>query len=110
MEFGSTLHGNLFAFPDGTFQYNPDQNFAGFDSFTYEVSDGKGHTVTGTVKIKVSIVAPNHQPTAGDDSFTTAKDQVLSVDAPGILANDSDPRWRHADGDLSHSATRKLGY
>ena len=34
--------------PDGTFDYTPDANFDGQDSFVYTVSDGKGGTDTAT--------------------------------------------------------------
>jgi len=34
--------------PDGTFEYTPDANFDGLDSFVYTVSDGKGGTDTAT--------------------------------------------------------------
>ena len=37
---------------------------------------------------------PNQAPVASDDAYSTAEDTVLSVAAPGVLANDSDP-----DGD-----------
>ena len=37
---------------------------------------------------------PNDPPSAGDDAYTVAEDDPLVVEAPGVLANDSDP-----DGD-----------
>ena len=37
---------------------------------------------------------PNSAPTAGNDTFSTAEDSALTVPAPGVLGNDSDP-----DGD-----------
>ncbi|MCS7217337.1 MAG: Ig-like domain-containing protein, partial [Candidatus Bipolaricaulota bacterium] len=33
----------------------------------------------------------NRAPTAQNDSYTTYKNTPLSVSAPGVLANDSDP-------------------
>ncbi len=35
--------------------------------------------------------AANRAPTVRDDSYTTREDRTLSVPAPGVLANDSDP-------------------
>jgi hypothetical protein len=37
---------------------------------------------------------PNSAPTAVDDSYSMQQDGTLTVNAPGVLANDSDP-----DGD-----------
>jgi hypothetical protein len=80
---------------NGTFTYTPSAGFAGADSFTYTVSDGRGGTSVGTVAVTVSpIVIPpvNTPPVATDETATTnAGNAVTTVD---VLANDSD-----ADGD-----------
>ncbi|MEM6972667.1 MAG: Ig-like domain-containing protein [Pseudomonadota bacterium] len=74
---------------DGSFTYIPDQGFVGTDSFTYTLSDGRGGTDTATVTI--SVTAPlNNDPVAVDDAFTTTR-EPLTVSAPGVLDNDSDP-------------------
>lgn len=46
-------HGTVVVNPDGTFTYTPDPSFHGVDSFTYHVSDGRGGTDTGEVRIRV---------------------------------------------------------
>jgi VCBS repeat-containing protein len=74
---------------DGSFDYTPNGGFSGQDSFTYEVSDGNGSTAPATVTITVNNV--NDAPTAQNDTYTTDEDQPLTVNAPGILQNDSDP-------------------
>ncbi|MEM8504476.1 MAG: Ig-like domain-containing protein [Cyanobacteria bacterium P01_D01_bin.1] len=81
---------------DGSFTYTPDAGFSGNDTFTYAVSDGNGGSDTATVTVEVAEpVAVNTDPVAGDDSYSTAFDSPLSVDAAaGILSNDSD-----SDGD-----------
>jgi len=38
----------------------------------------------------VVLPPPNVVPVAVDDAYTTLEDTLLSVDAPGILANDTD--------------------
>ncbi len=52
--------------PDGSFTYTPfdepASNFADGDSFTYQVSDGKGGTDTATVTITVTPDAANEAP------------------------------------------------
>jgi hypothetical protein len=49
-------HGTLTLHGDGSFEYVPDPDFHGQDSFVYEVSDGKGGTDTATVEITVHSV------------------------------------------------------
>jgi len=70
---------------DNTVTYNPDPDFNGPASFTYEVSDGKGGIATATVTIDVTAV--NDAPVAGDDSATTPEDTPVTI---AVLANDSD--------------------
>ena len=89
---------------NGSFTYSPDGQFeylqAGnstTDSFSYTVSDGHGGTDTATVTITINGVNDtpgNSPPTAGNDAATTDEDTPISVAAPGVLINDSDP-----DGD-----------
>jgi VCBS repeat-containing protein len=40
--------------------------------------------------VAVRVNAINEAPVAGNDSYTVAEDATLTVDAPGVLANDSD--------------------
>jgi hypothetical protein len=77
---------------DGSFHYTPAASFHGQDSFTYRVSDGEFESNTATVRITVN--AANHPPGAAADAYTTTVKTTLTVAAPGVLANDSDP-----DGD-----------
>jgi VCBS repeat-containing protein len=58
------------------------------DSFTYVASDGTNISAPATVTI---LVAPNDAPVAADDSYAATAGQTLSVSAPGVLANDTDP-------------------
>ena len=82
-------NGTLTLDAEGSFSYDPDSDFVGTDSFTYEAADPQGRSDQATVTIVVNGV-----PTASDDSFATDEDQALTVSAPGVLENDSDP-----DGD-----------
>ncbi len=77
---------------NGTVTYTPNANFNGTDTFTYTISDGKGGTDTATVSITVNAV--NDAPKAANDAYETNEDTKLTVNAPGVLANDSD-----VDGD-----------
>ncbi|MET1414786.1 Ig-like domain-containing protein [Roseibium sp. HPY-6] len=82
-------HGSLDLKDDGSFDYTPDANFNGVDSFTYEVSDGKGGVDEATVTITVDPV--NDDPVAGDDSgFTTDFETPIEINATDLLDNDDD--------------------
>jgi hypothetical protein len=88
LDFG-TSNGTLTLNNDGSFAYTPNQNFLGMDAFTYHVSDGNLDSAPTQVKIEVFEV--NLAPVAADDTYTVTQDTELSVPAPGVLSNDSDP-------------------
>jgi hypothetical protein len=77
---------------DGTFTYTPAENFNGSDSFVYEVCDLEG--LCDTAEVIVNVTPVNDPPVAVDDTYSTIQDTTLTVDAPGVLVNDSD-----VDGD-----------
>jgi hypothetical protein len=85
-------NGTLVFNPDGSFVYTPNAGFTGTDAFTYQASNGTSSSLVASVTITVNPA--NQDPVAVDDSYTTAVDTPLTVPAPGVLANDSDP-----DGD-----------
>lgn len=83
-------HGSVTLNLDGSFDYQPEIGFTGADTFTYQASDGSGLSAIATVTINVGSAA-NHRPVAVNDHYATTVDQPLSVAAPGLLGNDSDP-------------------
>lgn len=86
-------NGTVVVAPNGAFNYTPNPNFSGTDSFTYRVRDPFDNTDTATVTITVNAV--NDPPVAAGDSYVTDEDTTLTVAAAaGVLDNDSD-----ADGD-----------
>ena len=85
-------HGGLTLNADGSFSYTPAADFAGSDSFSYRASDGGLNSNPNTVTI--TVTATNDTPAGVADAYTTAEDTMLSVPAPGVLGNDSEP-----DGD-----------
>jgi VCBS repeat-containing protein len=85
-------HGTLNLNGDGSFTYTPAANFNGTDTFTYRASDGTAQSSPATVTI--TVTASSDAPVAADDAYTTDEDTALTVAAPGVLGNDSDP-----DGD-----------
>jgi VCBS repeat-containing protein len=82
-------HGSLDLNANGGFTYTPDADFNGTDTFTYQASDGTAQSNPATVTI--TVIPVNDPPAATDDASTTAEDTPLTVAAPGVLANDSDP-------------------
>jgi hypothetical protein len=78
-------HGTVVFNPDGSFSYAPAPGFMGTDSFTYHANDGYFDSNLATVTIKVGA------PVANDDSYTMTANTKLSVNAPGVLANDTSP-------------------
>ncbi len=56
-ENGGPAHGSVTVNPDGSYSYTPNADWAGTDSFTYQVSDGNGGVTTATVSVDVAPVA-----------------------------------------------------
>jgi VCBS repeat-containing protein len=82
-------HGTLTLNADGSFEYTPNENYHGTDSFTYILSDGTDSTDPITVEITVNEI--DDPPVPEEDSYTTDEDVVLTVNAAnGVLANDTD--------------------
>ncbi|MCB0960871.1 MAG: tandem-95 repeat protein, partial [Acidimicrobiales bacterium] len=88
-DHGTPGHGTVTVEPDGAFTYTPDAGFTGTDTFTYEITDEVGQTASATVTVTVD---PPAAPTATDDDHTTPYETPLTVDAPGILGNDTGVR------------------
>jgi VCBS repeat-containing protein len=85
-------HGALTLGADGGFVYTPAANYTGPDAFTYVADDGVLESNTATVTL--TVVATNAAPVAVNDSYSTNEDTPLTIAAPGLVGNDSDP-----DGD-----------
>ncbi len=78
---------------DGSFTYTPNANFFGTDSFTYQATNGVD--VSNVARVVINVTPVDDVPTPNVDSYTTAEDTPLNVDASlGVLENDND-----VDGD-----------
>ncbi len=82
-------NGTLSLNADGSFTYTPANGFTGSDSFTYTVSNDTDTSQPGTVDI--TVTEPNLPPVATGEDYSVTRGGLLSVDAPGLLSNDSDP-------------------
>jgi photosystem II stability/assembly factor-like uncharacterized protein len=80
--------GTLTLNTDGTYDYIPDPDFNGTDSFVYEVCDTDNDCDQATVTITVNPV--NDPPVAVDDNYVATEDTPLEVADPGVLSNDFD--------------------
>ena len=81
-------HGTLLLNPNGSFTYVSATNYNGVDAFTYKAHDGQADSNVATVTITINAV--NDAPVAANDSYSTSEDTLLTVAAPGVLANDTD--------------------
>ncbi len=75
----------------GTITFTPTADFNGTAGFDYTISDG---TLTDTGHVTVTVISVNDAPVAVDDAYEMDEDTVLTINAPGVLNNDTD-----ADGD-----------
>ncbi|MBX9583631.1 MAG: cadherin-like domain-containing protein, partial [Gemmataceae bacterium] len=78
--------GTLALNPDGSFTFTPAAGFVGATTFTYSASDGVTSSPPAGVTITVTPAIP---PVANPDAFTLGGARVLTVPAPGVLANDA---------------------
>jgi len=86
--FAPPMHGTVTLNPNGSFTYRPVTNYNGPDSFAYHANDSK--TNSNLAMVNISVTPTNDAPVARDDAYTTPSDTTLTVEAPGVLANDSD--------------------
>ena len=85
--FTNPAHGTVSKDSQNILTYTPAIGFSGTDSFTYTISDGKGHTAVATVNLIVNA-PPNGAPTAVADTATTAYGTQVTIQ---VLSNDTDP-------------------
>ena len=82
-------HGTVTLNADGSFIYAPAANFNGVDSFTYKANDGLADS--NVAKVTIAVSAVNDAPVAANNSYTKNEDATLTIAAPGVLGNDTDP-------------------
>ena len=90
---GTAGHGTV-ALVGGVVTYTPDADYNGSDSFTYTITDdgttdGVADPLTATATVNVTITEVNDQPSAVDQSKTTAEDAALSFASSDLLAGDA---------------------
>lgn len=81
------LHGTLVLNSNGTFNYSPDLNYFGSDSFNYVVCDGGSPTLCDTALVLFYINPVNDAPQALNDVFSLNSNASLNAN---VSLNDSD--------------------
>ncbi|MCU1357856.1 MAG: hypothetical protein JWM89_3274, partial [Acidimicrobiales bacterium] len=79
-------HGTAAVDGDGSFTYTPADGWVGEDTFDYTVTDAFGHEATSQVAVTTDLPA---LPVAEGDSYSATYETPLTIDPPGLLANDS---------------------
>lgn len=87
-------HGTISLTSGGGFIYTPTLNFYGTDSAIYHVHDITQGKYSNAATATITVQHVNQPPVTTNDNFSVAPNSALSVAAPGVLTNDSDP-----DGD-----------
>ncbi|MEM1003730.1 MAG: tandem-95 repeat protein [Pseudomonadota bacterium] len=80
--------GTLVFGPDGGFSYTPEPDFAGEDSFTYRIEDGRGGSDTATATITVNGI--NDAPEASDAAFEVSPAAPAGSVLGTVPATDAD--------------------
>ena len=84
-------------------------NWVGFDSFSYRITDGRG----GFSEARATLeVRPNTSPDVYDEVLTTKEDTVSALPQRLLLKNDQDPDGDHlfisSVGEASHCQVQLL--
>ena len=80
-------HGTLDLHADGTFTYTPNHNFVGYDTFTYNLTDGLS---TSPYPGRVSFNVTNDSPWATDRNYSLGHNQSLDVSTSGLVSSPFD--------------------
>ncbi|WP_309089110.1 tandem-95 repeat protein [Phenylobacterium sp.] len=75
-------NGALTLNPDGSYQYTPNANFHGVDSFSFKANDGSLESSPATVSLTVNAV--NDAPTATAGSASTDEDVTVKGTVGGV--------------------------
>ena len=96
---------------DGTFDYEPNAGFAGSDSFTYTIEDGRGGQATESVNVTVATnLAPSGTATQSSDFFGAVASRANDGNRDGnfpsgsvtATMNDSNAWWELDLGELKN--------
>jgi len=84
-------HGSAVVNANGTITYSPASGYFGTDTLSYFVCDTTVPTHLCSNSATLTVAVGQAAPVAAPDAYDVRKNKVYSVEAPGVLANDSDP-------------------
>jgi Big-like domain-containing protein/cadherin-like protein/dockerin type I repeat protein len=98
-------HGKVSFAASGGFVYTPAENYNGSDGFTFSIDPNTTSPPTTLNDVSITITPVNDRPKVFPDQFAAQENTTLTVDAPGVLKNDTD-----VDGDplMAILATKPL--
>lgn len=85
---GGGGHGTTSINNDGTIHYEPDPDYFGLDSFTYQVCDNDDPQGCDTAEVTVDVLPVNDPPVANADLVSLTEDGTVNIP---VMANDTDP-------------------
>ncbi len=88
-------HGEIVLAADGTFQYTPDPNYFGSDSFTYQASNGAFQSEATTVSL--TILPTMDPPVAAPDEYAVRTGDVLATGRQAETVVAAGSVWRYLD-------------
>ncbi len=83
-------NGTLTLNPDGTFEYIPNPDFSGVDTFVYEVCDDAAFPECSTALVTITFNAVNDAPVPADDVAVPDAIEDTPYNGSTVLANDFD--------------------
>ena len=89
------LHGQVTVNPDGSFQYTPDTNYNGADTFTYRLVGDPNSTGVGWVTIHVEPT--QDPPVAVDDVVVVKENKVFATGLPQETVVPFGAIWKYSD-------------
>jgi len=87
-------HGKVSFAASGGFVYTPAENYNGSDGFTFSINPNTTSPPTTLNDVSITITPVNDPPKVFPDQFAAQENTTLTIDAPGVLKNDTD-----VDGD-----------
>ena len=90
----------------GVISWTPAITQTGPQNVTAIASDGRGGIASQTFSINVGAAQANRAPTAQDDLYAVRRGDTLTVPAPGVLQNDSDPDGQSLTSILVSNTTK----
>ncbi len=105
----SPSHGWLTLNADGTFNYTPEANFNGIDSFAYTVTDG---LLTSTATTTITVQPVNDSPVIADIFADTGKQRTILFSASAYDVDGSIVRydWNFGDGSSTSSTLYQVSH